>query len=416
MNGVNRTLPGPDPGSLESRLDHLAARCRQLQTAVSALAVVLAVLVAGGADALQRFKSIETEQLVLRDPEGRKRGWLGVGKDGNARLSIFDRQEKELVMLGVAPDGGTLLFLTGPPGERAVTVGVDAEGVPRVRAVRRREIGGLAAVSPQVRKRPLPPRQGGATIAWPRPSPRRAARSSTSGMAPRRCEIGMGGAPDGGYSLLFLDPDGNQRLSLGLSPDPAPRTSISGSGSRMAQIGLTATEDGNLRPLGPGPRGEAEGRHGGGLGGFGLGAPVAGRRRRELASRSWSIRTAMSTRSWRARRRGGRHLPGHRAGRNRRPDGPRAEDAAADRDRRDPRVPRPSCTSTTRRRESRGARRHARRQEDLQLFVPGRAHPPARPAGLAPAPGGIALTPCECPASSFRRLHPGETRRVARIL
>jgi hypothetical protein len=239
---TDRTIPEPGQGGLEQRLDDLAARCRRLQTAVCALAVVVAVLVSGGADALQRFKSIETEELVLRDAEGKKRGWFGVGKDGNARLSVFDKQEKELVMLGVAPDGGTLLFLTGPPGERAVTVGVDAEGLPLIELTGDEKAGASLRYHPRF--------ESGLFLRDSKGRDRLAASLTPSGNpqfhfsdTADKMRVGLGAAPDDSYSLTFLDADGNQRLSLGLTPDRSAHVDLM-ERFHKARIGLTATEDG----------------------------------------------------------------------------------------------------------------------------------------------------------------------------
>lgn len=242
MKMTDGMRPAPDAGGLERRLDLLAARCRRLQAAVCGLAAVVAVLVAGGADALQRFKSIETEQLVLRDAAGKKRGWLGVGEDGNARLSIFDKQEKELVMLGVAPEGGTILYLTGPPGERAVTVGVDGEGTPRVELVGDEKGGASLLYHPKF--------ESGLFLRDKEGRSRLTTSLASSGSpqlffndADDKMRVGMGGSPDGGHSLMFLDPDGNQRLFLGLSADRTAHVDLK-ERSSDARISLAATEDG----------------------------------------------------------------------------------------------------------------------------------------------------------------------------
>jgi len=78
-----------------------------------------------------RRRTVEAEEFVVRDPTGRRRAKLGMGKDGGVRLRLFDEDGVSCVSLGATPNEYARLRLYGPHGalRAAVTVFPEDAGV-----------------------------------------------------------------------------------------------------------------------------------------------------------------------------------------------------------------------------------------------------------------------------------------------
>jgi hypothetical protein len=85
---------------------------------------------------------VEARQLVLLGPDGQPRGEWVVGPEGNATLSMLDREQRQRLTLTVRGEGYPGLSLSNTAGERRVALGLlpdetsslvfaDGEGIPR---------------------------------------------------------------------------------------------------------------------------------------------------------------------------------------------------------------------------------------------------------------------------------------------
>ncbi len=113
---------------LTRRLDALERWDRWLTRTVMLMALAFAALLAVG------WKSpdgtVEAQELVVMDKDGKKRAWLGVDADGTPGLMLFGQDERVRAVLGVGPDGLTLLALDDANGKKHAELGVASDGTP----------------------------------------------------------------------------------------------------------------------------------------------------------------------------------------------------------------------------------------------------------------------------------------------
>jgi hypothetical protein len=99
--------------AMTERLDGLERENRRLRwiaTAMMAGALSLGAVAIFHRD--RGAKKLETQQLVLRDQEGRLRGSFGVDEAGLPSLKVYDHRGLEQVMLGVQSDDMAMLSLS----------------------------------------------------------------------------------------------------------------------------------------------------------------------------------------------------------------------------------------------------------------------------------------------------------------
>lgn len=133
-------------GHVQAEANGLRARLRWLTVGL-VLTLGLTVLVALRPDllALDTGDSravLETEGVVLVDGDGQPRGGWGVDEEGNVRLTMMDRQQRDRLSISVLEGGFPGLSLINATGQRRAALGLlpdettslvfaDAAGVPR---------------------------------------------------------------------------------------------------------------------------------------------------------------------------------------------------------------------------------------------------------------------------------------------
>ncbi len=117
--------------TVEQRLKRLEREVRLFRWAASLLAVTTVSLVVMGLDtgdkdkSVGRFRQIDTGHVVLRDPDGQMRGWLGIA-EGGPRLIFFDQSGQQRMGVGMTRQGEPALAIFDPgQNERAVLGIVD---------------------------------------------------------------------------------------------------------------------------------------------------------------------------------------------------------------------------------------------------------------------------------------------------
>ena len=96
--------------TVEERLKRLERELRIFRWAASLMGVAIVSLVVMGLDAtdddksIGRFRQIDTGHLVLRDTDGQMRGWLGIA-EGGPRLIFFDQSGQQRMGIGMTRQG-----------------------------------------------------------------------------------------------------------------------------------------------------------------------------------------------------------------------------------------------------------------------------------------------------------------------
>lgn len=119
--------------TLTERLDGLERENRRLRWIATAM--MAGALSLGAVAIFQRdrgAKKLETQQLVLRDREGRLRGSFGVDPSGLPSLKIYDHRGLEQVMLGVQSDDFSMLSLSNR-GNTRILLDTSVDGYTSVR-------------------------------------------------------------------------------------------------------------------------------------------------------------------------------------------------------------------------------------------------------------------------------------------
>lgn len=129
---------------MERRVRRLEREIRFTRAAVAVAVAATIGLLMSGADSddksIGRFRQIDTGHLVLRDPDGQMRAWLGIA-EGGPRLIFFDQQGQQRLGVGMTRQAEPALgIFDAGQNERAV-LGI-MEGWP-----------GLVLRDPQGKKR-----------------------------------------------------------------------------------------------------------------------------------------------------------------------------------------------------------------------------------------------------------------------
>lgn len=93
------------------RIDALEGANRRLQRLGTLALVLVALGAAAGAKLADGPKVVEAERFVVRDPDGKERASLGIGKDGRPGLVLYDAGGKERARLTLQKDGAMLALV-----------------------------------------------------------------------------------------------------------------------------------------------------------------------------------------------------------------------------------------------------------------------------------------------------------------
>jgi hypothetical protein len=115
----------PDFGT---RLAHLERRNLTLSGVVAMLGVLVLVMIAWRM--LPARRTLDVEQIVLRDRENHARGELAVGSDGTAALRLNDVRGKARALWRVMADGSVSMHFRDERGVSRAELAIDPAGVP----------------------------------------------------------------------------------------------------------------------------------------------------------------------------------------------------------------------------------------------------------------------------------------------
>src|SRR5437764_8094461 len=96
--------------AISERLNRLERENRRLKRGGALALVAVALLAAGGAKLAEVPKVIETEQLILRDSNGKMRARLSTDKDGSPLLGFGDAEGNPRAILGLIGGSPSIHF------------------------------------------------------------------------------------------------------------------------------------------------------------------------------------------------------------------------------------------------------------------------------------------------------------------
>ncbi len=117
---------------LERRQAQLQLNNRRLGSVTGALLLLTGALILMGQTGKRQPPSVEADQFVLRDSEGRVRGAMGVTSDGAVGLNLADTKGQTRITLDVAADGSPGLEFYDPQGKLRATFALAPIGTPGV--------------------------------------------------------------------------------------------------------------------------------------------------------------------------------------------------------------------------------------------------------------------------------------------
>lgn len=209
--------------SVEQRLKRLEREVRIFRWAASLLAVAIVSVVVMGLEAtdddksIGRFRQIDTGHLVLRDSDGQMRGWLGIA-EGGPRLIFFDQSGQQRLGVGMTRQGEPALGIFDLGQNERVVLGI-MEGFP-----------GLVMRDPQGRKRAalFTREDWGSLYFYDRRETKRTGiglygEAAAVNLSDERGRDRTGLTTDRkGSSLSFFDRGGQKRNALGLLQEDEP--------------------------------------------------------------------------------------------------------------------------------------------------------------------------------------------------
>jgi len=108
--------------NLGIRVERLEAQSRRIKLIAGAVVVVLSVLLVAGQTSVKQPRTsrvVEAEEFILRDKNGKKRGWWTVGADDSSIFVLLNREEKAMAFL-VEEDDNSRLIVGNSRGAVAV--------------------------------------------------------------------------------------------------------------------------------------------------------------------------------------------------------------------------------------------------------------------------------------------------------
>jgi hypothetical protein len=227
--------------TVEQRVQRLEREVRLFRWASLLLAVTAVSLVVMGLESadkdktIGRFRQIDVGQVVLRDADGQMRGWLGIA-DGGPRLIFFDSSGQQRMGVGMTRQGEpAVAIFDGGQNERAVMGLVD--GCP-----------GLVMRDPQGKKRSalFAKDDWGSLYFYDRKETKRIGiglygEAAAVNLSDDRGRDRVGITSDQkGSSLSFFDRSGQKRSALGILREDEPAFGYF-SQEGQAQMALTVT-------------------------------------------------------------------------------------------------------------------------------------------------------------------------------
>ena len=246
--------------AVQERLARVERNCRWLKLGCAALFVAtIGVFVMGQAEPGKRravVDQLDVRTLVLRDEGGHMHAWLGTGeqgtrllffdnageqragfgltKDNQPAMALFDRTDKPLIVLGVAPGSWPSLLLYDPAGHKraALTAEEDWSSIFFFDANEKKRAG-LGYVQ-----------EGAAVNLFDERGDKRiglsvgeaAVKLFEERPSDRRTGLSVG---EDASSLLFFDRYGNKRAGVGITTkDEAALGFFDGGGRTRAAIGI----------------------------------------------------------------------------------------------------------------------------------------------------------------------------------
>jgi hypothetical protein len=115
---------------LERQQEELRSANRRLRLGTSALMLFAGALVLMGQTTPVSTRSVEAQQFVLRDSDGRVRGAMGIGDDGAVGINLSDTRGQSRVTMDLAADGSPGVDLYDQDGRMRVTMALAKDGTP----------------------------------------------------------------------------------------------------------------------------------------------------------------------------------------------------------------------------------------------------------------------------------------------
>jgi hypothetical protein len=217
MNSQETLLAG-----MEQRVKRLERETRFFRWATGLLAVVAGASIVMGLsqaddNSIGRFRQVDAGHVVLRDPDGQMRAWLGIA-EGGPRLIFFDQQGQQRMGVGMTRRGEPALAIFDVGQNERAVLGI-MEGWP-----------GLVLRDPQGKKRAaLFSRDDWASLFF---YDRREMKRTGVGLYGEAATINLSDdsgkdraslATDRkGSSLCFFDRGGQKRVGLGITKEDDP--------------------------------------------------------------------------------------------------------------------------------------------------------------------------------------------------
>lgn len=208
--------------TMEQRLNRLERQARLFRWTTVLLAVAAGSLLVMGFDeaddkSIGRFRQIDTGHLVLRDPDGQMRAWLGIA-EGGPRLIFFDHQGQQRLGVGMTRQGEPALGIFDVGQNERAVLGI-MEGWP-----------GLVLRDPQGKKRValFSRDQWGSLFFYDRRETKRSGiglygEAAAINLSDERGKDRAGLTTDTkGSSLCFFDRGGQKRAALGITLEDEP--------------------------------------------------------------------------------------------------------------------------------------------------------------------------------------------------
>lgn len=207
---------------MEQRVKRLERQARFFRWTTVVLAVVAGSFIVmglepGGDKSIGRFRQIDTGHVVLRDQDGQMRAWLGIA-EGGPRLIFFDYQGQQRLGVGMTRQGEPALGIFDVGQNERAVLGI-VEGWP-----------GLVLRDPQGKKRAaLFSRDDWGSLFF---YDRREVKRSGIGIYGEAAAINLSddrgkdraalSTDRKGSSLCFFDRGGQKRAALGLTLEDDP--------------------------------------------------------------------------------------------------------------------------------------------------------------------------------------------------
>jgi hypothetical protein len=115
---------------LEQQQNELRIANRRLRLMMGTLILLTGAIVVMGQTASVPSRSVEAEQFVLRDSDGKVRGAMGIGSDGAVGINLNDVKGQSRITVDLAADGTPGLDFYDQNGKMRATLALASAGTP----------------------------------------------------------------------------------------------------------------------------------------------------------------------------------------------------------------------------------------------------------------------------------------------